>query len=153
MSYPHKHVRTYTSHSHIHKHTRSAVMLLWFVDKKVAELAVKDGVLIDEECIECQPERVTDAIADENVDVCMVRKFFTYEGWMIVEQVVHEKVTRMKWKCNMCHHDLSDKLGESVACDCCLLWFHFSCVGLTKHPKTKNCFCRAGYSRSTTRDE
>ncbi len=47
----------------------STVMLLCFVDKKVAELALKQGVLIEEEHVECRPEKITDAVADENVQV------------------------------------------------------------------------------------
>ncbi len=44
-------------------------MLLCFVDKKVAELALKQGVLIEEEHVECRQEKITDAVADENVQV------------------------------------------------------------------------------------
>ena len=35
--------------------------------------------MIDEEHIECQPKRVTDAVVDENVDVHMICKYFVYD--------------------------------------------------------------------------
>ena len=66
-------------------------MLLWFVDKKVAEMALNQGVLIDEKDVECRPERITDAVVDENVDVHLVRKYFTYNAWLLVEQVLKRK--------------------------------------------------------------
>ena len=123
------------------------VMLSWFVDKKISESALKEGVLIEEEHVECRPEKVSDAVADENVDLNLIRKHFTYDGWMVCEQVINKKAMKMEWKCNVCHHDLG---GDSVACDCCLLWYHFTCVGLTKHPKTKYWFCRSCYSSATS---
>ena len=51
------------------------VMLLWLVDKKIAERALKQAVLVEEEHIECRPERitVTDAVVDENVDIHLIR--------------------------------------------------------------------------------
>ncbi len=128
----------------------STVMLLWFVDKKVAELALKQGVLIDEEHVECRPEKITDAVADGNVQVQTIRKYYTYEAWMLVEQVVKQKHKKMTWVCNICHHDLNSKTsGDSIACESCLLWFHFSCVGLLKRPKAKNWFCRSCYQAAS----
>ena len=53
-------------------------MLSWFVDEEYADLALKQAVLIEEEHVECQPERVTDAVVDETVDVHLIRKYFTY---------------------------------------------------------------------------
>ena len=70
-------------------------MLLWFVDKKVAELALKQAVSIEEEHVECRPERITDAVVDENVDIHLIRKYFTYDAWLLVEQVLKRKQKRM----------------------------------------------------------
>ena len=53
-------------------------MLLWFVDKKVTELALKQGVLIEEKHVECQLEMITDAVA------CL-----------LVEQVLKQKHNKM----------------------------------------------------------
>lgn len=94
---------------------------------------LKHDKLIEEEHVECRPEKVSDAVVDENVDVCLVRKYFSDDAWMIVSDVVEHKKLKMLWKCNMCYHDLHSK--PSIICDGCLLWFHFDCVSLTKVPK------------------
>ena len=125
------------------------VMLLWFVDKKVAELALKQAVLIEEEHVECRPERITDAVVDENVDIHLIRKYFTYDAWLLVEQVLTRKKKKMTWICKICHQDLHAKTsGPSIICESCLLWYHFTCAGLSKQPKTKNWFCRSCYASS-----
>ena len=124
-------------------------MLLWFVDKKVAELALKQAVLIEEEHVECRPERITDAVVDENVDIHLIRKYFAYDVWLLVEQVLTRKQKKMTWICKICHQDLHAKTsGPSIVCESCLLWYHFACVGLSKQPKTKNWFCRSCYASS-----
>ena len=40
--------------------------------------------LIEEENVECRPEKVSDAEVDENVDISLVRKHFTEDAWQIV---------------------------------------------------------------------
>ena len=128
------------------------VMLLWLVDKKIAERALKQAVLVEEEHVKCRPERITDAVVDENVDIHLIRKYFTYDAWLFVEQVLKRKQKKVTWICNACHSYLHDKAsGPSIIillCQSCSLWFHFSCVGLTKQPKAKNWFCRLCYAAS-----
>ena len=116
------------------------MILDWFVDAGHVEGAIKHGKLIEEKCVECMPEKVSDAVVDENVDICLVRKYFIEDAWMIVSQVVQNKKSDMTWKCHVCYHDLHSK--ESILCDGCLLWYHFQCVALTKAPKAKTWFCR-----------
>ena len=45
------------------------VILSWFVDSLEIESALKSGGLIEEHQIECCPEKVSNAVLDENVDV------------------------------------------------------------------------------------
>ena len=53
------------------------VTLRWFVEDDVALAAVKNPEhLIDEEEVEIRPEKLPDAILDENVDVHLIRRFF-----------------------------------------------------------------------------
>ena len=108
------------------------------------ERAIKQHVLIEEEEVECRPERVSAAILDDTVDICLVRNHFTQDAWMVVEDVIQRKSKNMVWTCQTCLHDLHSE--ESIICESCLLWFHFRCVGLTKLPKLKNWFCRACYT-------
>ena len=67
------------------------VILGWFVDGVRIEAALKQDELIEEEDVECRPEKVSDAVVDENVDVYLIRKYFTDDAWMIVSQVVEQK--------------------------------------------------------------
>ena len=65
--------------THVHKsisllsllHTHSTVILSWFVEKNIADSALRGGALIEEEHVECRPEKVSDAVLDENVDVTL----------------------------------------------------------------------------------
>ena len=59
----------------------SIVMLQWFVDEKVAIGAVKDSCrLIEEEEVEVRPEKLPDATIDDNIDVYLIRKYFTNDA-------------------------------------------------------------------------
>lgn len=49
-------------------------MLLWFVSESDTSSALV-GDLIEEEEVECRPERISNAVLDENVDVNLIRKF------------------------------------------------------------------------------
>ena len=117
------------------------VILGWFVDGVRIEAALKQDELIEEEDVECRPEKVSDAVVDENVDVYLIRKYFTDDAWMIVSQVVEQKKCKMVWKCNICFNDLHSN-SASILCDGCLLWYHFACVSLTKPPRAMTWFCR-----------
>lgn len=116
------------------------VILSWLVEKNVAEKAMKNDILIEENDVECRPERVPDSIADENVDIFLVRRMFTQDAWAIVEDMYKLKTKKMNWMCSICYHDLPE--DQSIVCDSCLLWHHFKCCGITKRPKTKTWFCR-----------
>ena len=136
------HVHTHThacTHTHTHTHT---VILTWFVDDKVADAVLHNPkqMLIEEDQVECCPERLPDALLDDNVDVHIVRQYFTNDAWMVVEDVVRQKVSHPVYVCRICFHDLHE--AESIACDHCLSWFHVKCTALKKTPKQKYWFCR-----------
>lgn len=118
-----------------------AVILNWFVDPPVTTAAINSDKLIEEDDVECMPEKIPCSVLDENVDIYLVRRYFTSDAWKIVEDVMKNKAEINAWQCTTCQHDLHSK--ESIICDCCLQWYHFSCVGLTKMPKRKNWFCRS----------
>lgn len=67
-------------------------------------------------------------------------QMFTQNAWAMVEDVYKQKVKKMNWICSVCYHHLND--AQSIACDSCLLWYHFKCCGVTKQPKTTTWFCR-----------
>lgn len=45
-----------------------------------------------------------------------------------------------RWSCAKCSETLQEV--RSLACDSCLLWFHFSCAGVKRVPHKKEWFCR-----------
>ena len=56
-------------------------MLQWFVDEKVDIGAVKDSCrLIVEEEVEIRPEKLPGATIDDNIDVYLIRKYFTNDA-------------------------------------------------------------------------
>ena len=116
------------------------VILSWFVEKPIIQAALK-GTLIEEENVECRPEKVSNAILDENVDIHLTRSYFSQDVWVIVDGVLQQKRVRPSWVCTVCQHDLHSE--PSIICESCLEWFHFRCVGLTGQPKKKNWFCRS----------
>lgn len=58
-------------------------MLKWFVDAEVATGAIEHPrKLIEEENVEVRPERLPDAVLDENVDVNLIKRFLPRMcGW------------------------------------------------------------------------
>ena len=54
-------------------------MLSWFFEKEDVESAL-NGQLIEEYSIKCHPEKVTNAVLDENVDVFLIRKYGTAQA-------------------------------------------------------------------------
>ena len=113
------------------------------MDQDVAKNAMQNSTLIEEHDMQTQPECIPMKCLDENVCVSMVKKYFTIDAWMVVQNVTKVMQARRKWDCVACSRLLS--MSESVACKS-LDWFHLNCVGLKKTPKRKNWFCRNCYS-------
>lgn len=109
------------------------VMLRWFVEGKVMTAALKSPgkYLIEEQDVETRPDRVPDAILDENVDVHLIRRFFSNDAWLVVREVVKQKQENPDFMCKICYHDLHEQ--PSVVCDHCLSWYHMKCVGVKLH--------------------
>ena len=108
------------------------------MDRDNVKMAL-DGGLIEEDMVECRPEKVTNAIIDDNVDIHLVRRYFSNDAWMVLQDLVERKKEQDTWSCKSCCHDLE---GQSIICESCLEWFHFHCVGLVQQPKSKNWYCR-----------
>lgn len=126
------------------------VTLSWFVDEELssAVLRMNGKQLIEEESVDVLPENLPDAILDDNVDVHLIRKYFTNDAWLLVKDVVARKQNNPIYRCKSCQHDLH--LSPSIVCDHCLYWFHMQCVGLKRKPKTRHWFCRNCYDHTIT---
>ena len=123
----------------------STVILSWFVNKQVIKDAL-GGQLIEEDRVECRPERIPDSVLDENVDVCLIRRYFSSDAWMLLEAVLKSKADKIVWTCKVCHHDLHSE--QSIICEACLQWYHFRCIGLKTQPKARNWFCRSCFANA-----
>ena len=101
---------------------------------------MKSEDLVDEDDVEVRPEKLPDAIMDENVDIHLIRRFFSHDAWLTVLDVVKQKQDSRVCVCGVCSHDADQY--PAILCDHCLSWYHMQCVGLKHGPKMKNWFCR-----------
>ena len=65
------------------------------MEQDVANKAMQSSILIEEARLECIPMKCL----DENVCVNMVKKYFTIDAWMVVQNVMEVMQTRRKWDC------------------------------------------------------
>jgi hypothetical protein len=133
-----------SQHSHSNENAFfSSAILQWFVQPIVASNAVRGStpILIDEAQVESRAEMVPMKCLDENVALASVRRYFTFEAWSLVEQVVETLRSKGKWSCATCFQDA--EISGCVCCDSCLDWFHLKCVNKKAPPKTKFWFCGA----------
>lgn len=120
-------------------------MLGWFVDKCILNSAMKSDDLIDEDQVECRPEKVPCSVLDEAVEISIIRSFFTNDAWMVVTDVIQRNKEVDVWICALCEKDLADGTA-AIICDSCLLWYHCTCVYVKQMPKKKMWFCKTCYS-------
>ena len=65
-----------------------AVILGWFVDKEEMTAVMKyPKNQIEETSVEVLPEKLPDAVLDENVDINLVRHYFSNDAWILVQDV------------------------------------------------------------------
>lgn len=113
----------------------------WFVDTEDAENALTKNILIEESAVESRPDHVTHAILDKNVNLPLMKRFFTTNAWCIVSGVLKVKKRSCQWNCGICDVDLDTTVGDensspnktgssddkvSLICDFCLTWYHFA---------------------------
>ena len=120
-------------------------MLKWLVEARAAESVLK-GKLIEEEDIETRPERVSASCLDENVCIRNILKYFTNDGWKALLHLVKAVKNETVWYCGRCTNVINDEEENSVVCESCLVWFHFSCTGLRKALKASKSFCHQYHS-------
>ena len=115
-------------------------MLNWFVGKFALDSALK-GNLLQEKDIKSL-KNMSSSCLDDNVDLYRLKKYFTPEAWNTLLRRVQEKL-KCEWLCSICYSTLDE---EQIACDSCLSWCHFRCVGLSHSPKAKQWFCNTCYN-------
>ena len=128
--------------SKLHPNDKSRIILECLSSQLAAAEALSGKRLLNEEDVKCNIHLITDTIRDtQNVDVHRVQKYFTSKGWLVVLSVLKEK-ENSEWFCPICDKVISST-QNSIACDRCLLWCHFSCTTLTKCGNVATGFARA----------
>ena len=75
-------------------------MLAWVVDDNIAATALQNlQTLIDESDIKVQQENISNAVLDDNVDLHIIRKFFTDDAWLLRTDVVKQKRKHCSYVC------------------------------------------------------
>ena len=59
---------------------------------------------------------------DDNVCITQIKKYFTFDGWSLLQNSIDTLLVHGNWTCSICCIDLST--SESIGCDGCLGWFH-----------------------------
>eukprot|EP00118_Oscarella_pearsei_P023729 m.287647 g.287647 ORF g.287647 m.287647 type:complete len:319 (+) comp40703_c0_seq48:1423-2379(+) len=125
---------------------KEKAILQWFVDDKIADRAMREDQLIEEELVEVRPEKIPMKCLSPQVSIHQVKIYFTIDGWKAVTNVCDVLRERGEWSCDACQKDFSE--GEtSVGCDGCLSWYHLGCIGRIEAPKKNPWFCRGCYRR------
>lgn len=119
---------------------RQELLLRCFVEEGVALDALHKGVLIEEEEVETNVDKVPSSCMEACVRLEDIEHLFTPDGWLCVKNVVTTKARMLTYECGACQKDCMN--GSTILCDSCLLWHHNSCVGLLEPPKQKYWFCR-----------
>ena len=104
-------------------------MLSWFVDQHTIEKVLHENnpPLIEENEVETRPERVPMKCLDENVSLIGIKRYFSFDAWKAIENVVKLLNEKGIWSCFICKIALNS--SNSVCCDDCLNWYHLKCVG------------------------
>ena len=104
---------------------------------------ISGRAIINEEDVETKPEKVPACIIDENVCLKSCQKYFTYDAWACVEQLVGYIEKHPVYYCGRCNKQIDDTTENSVQCGSCLVWCHLKCV--KKVSKTRHWFCNSCY--------
>jgi len=121
------------------------LLLKWIVkDKKiVTEMLYKNYIIDDIEYL-CYQDEMHSGIFEEDVELDMVKHFFSKQLWKSLLNIIKIKRKEVVWICPTCQKDIGCK--QSILCDSCLTWFHIKCDSSIKpKPKTSDWFCSQCY--------
>ena len=99
------------------------------MDTDVAAAAI-GGKIIDETEVEVRPEKVPTSCLDENVCLESCRKYCSMDAWNLIKSVVDVIQNNPVYYCGRCTNPISDETQSSIVCECCLNWYHFSCLNM-----------------------
>ena len=126
--------------SKIPKEDKQMRMLHWIgLEQQEIDEALS-GTKIEESSIEIRPECVSNKLVDDTVELGDIKEFFSEDAWQCLQNVYETKEKNSLWNCNECQTTIEQ--GEStIACESCLEWYHYECVGIKRKPRSKEWFC------------
>lgn len=83
-------------------------------------------------------ENIPDALASEMIQADILKNFFEMNAFNHFKKIIERKRRSVEWTCKMCKGELGT--GDSIECDKCLFWSHWTCVNLFEEP-ANHWFC------------
>ncbi|XP_074110668.1 uncharacterized protein LOC141534920 isoform X2 [Cotesia typhae] len=77
---------------------------------------------------------IPDALASDSIEIKIIKEYFERDAFVYLDELIISKKRSDYWTCKICKMELST--SDSVECDKCLFWSHFSCVGLVQEPES-----------------
>ena len=119
-------------------------ILQWFIRGDLVNLvAKKERKAKRMDIIVGNHKNLSDAVADEeNVDITKLSDLFEENAYKYLNELVNKKRKSGIFSCGKCNEEIDDnKKNPSVFCDRCLIWYHFTCHGLKRKPRTAHWYC------------
>lgn len=120
---------------------KQQILLKWIItDEDIVTKVLYNNYIIDDIEILTQQDKIHSAILEEDVDIDMVKCFFTNEIWQSLIKIINIKRKKGVWICPTYQTDIG--LKKSILCDSCLTWLHVKCnLSIKPKPKKANWFC------------
>jgi len=96
-----------------------------FNARQKTNTSLYNNYIIDDVSILTWQDEIHSGILEEDVDINMVKCFFTNGIWKSLMKIINIKRKKVVWLCPTCQKDIS--LKKSILCDSCLTWFHVKC--------------------------
>lgn len=119
---------------------KEKIMLKWLIEDNILKDVLTKIRLIEESDLSAKPEDLPNQCIDNNVDLNLIKEYFSEDAFEMLCQTVAIKRANCVWYCSLCNKLLEQ--NPSIGCDGCLCWYHNICVGLQKPPKYRYWFCK-----------
>lgn len=115
---------------------KDSIRLSWTVSEDVVRNVIRSGDLIQASDLRSD---LAYQLKDVRAKIADIEPYYTADAWHIICQW-KQCNTDTEWPCRGCGVVKSSKLSNGktqkwIQCDHCLVWFHYSCVTLTRKPK------------------
>ena len=120
---------------HMTEQQQHSFVLAWLVDRNVINRCMTEQYAIQEADVEVNPACIS--LACKEIDVSLVKQYFSEDAWLLAKQATDLRMAN-EWTCDVCSEELETR---AIACDRCLLWFHYHCASISAKPRTKFWYC------------